>query len=242
MGKKRKPSGRRPSSELDRYVRRVSSLKEREYVRAMLSELVKNHAIPLEILEYIPVPPEEAGKTRFDQLYDAAMFLVFPGYKQETLKKLLGPTFADRKNTKIWRAMFPTKFGLSHVLFRASTFQEAFALACDYACRMSVRLYRKIPVDLTVRVQFVSERAVRRVLDIRWANRMSRRKKLKLVGRTYTPKEVYGSRLAALGRPSDEDYAVAKYVEARDLRKILRERDTVRVSSVENESFLREED
>jgi len=233
---------RSPSQKLEEYVRRVSSPKERAYFRAVLTELVENNVIPLDLLEHIPAPPEEAGKTRFDQLYDAAMSLVFPGYREETLGRLLGPTAADRENTRVWRAMFPAKFRLSHVLFRASSFQEAFALACDYACRMSLRLYRKVPVDLTVRVQFVSERAVRRMLDIRWANRKRWRRALQLQGRAYTPKEVYGARLAALGHPGSGEYAVAKYAEARDLRKVLKLRDRVRVSSVEKESFLREEE
>lgn len=227
---------------LESYVRRISSLKEREYFRTMLGELIENNSLPLDLLEHIPEPPEKVGKTRFDQLYDASMSLVFPGYMRETLDRLLGPTAEERTNTKIWRGMFPAKFGLSHVLFRASSFQEAFALACDYACRMSLRIHKQIPVDLTVRVQFVSERAVRRMLDIRWANRKRQRKKFKLVGRVYTPKEVYGARLAALGDPSDDQYSMAKYAEVRDLRTILKQKDLVRISSVEKETFRQEDD
>lgn len=242
-GKKRKRDpAREAEKRLEEYVRRVSSPKERQYFRTMLSELIENNVLPLELLEGVPEPPERAGKTRFDQLYDAAMSLVFPGYRDETLERLLGPTAKDRKNTKIWRAMFPAKFRLSHVLIRASSFQEAFALASDYACRMSLRLYREVPVDLTVRIQFVSERAVRRMLSIRWANRKRWRQRFKLVGRAHTPKEVYGARLAALGDPAEESYAVAKYAEARDLRKILKKRDRVRVSSVEKETFLPEDE
>lgn len=242
MARKRKGAGGSPEDRLEQCVRRISSPKERPYFRAMLADLVENNVVPLDLLELIPEPPEGAGKTRFDQLYDAAMSLVFPGYREETLGRLLGPTAVDRENTKIWRAMFPAKFGLSHVLLRAPSFQEAFALSCDYACRMSLRLYREIPADLTVRVQFVSERAVRRMLDIRWSNRKKWRRKFQLKGRAYTPKEVYGARLAALGPPADPDHSVVKYADARDLRKVLRMQDRVRVSSVEKEAFLREED
>lgn len=230
-------SGKADDERLEAFVRKASSPKEREYVRTMLRELVENNAIPLDLLEWVPAPPAKAGKTRFDQVYDAAMYLAFPGYREETLGRLLGPTAKDRPRTKIWRAMFPPKFRLSHVLLRASSFQEAFALGCDYACRMSVRLYRKVPVDLTLRIQFVSEKAVRRMLEMRWANRVKRRKQLQLVGRQYTPKEVVGARLVALGDPEKPEYSVAKYAEARDLRKILRERDRARVSSVETETF-----
>jgi len=169
VAKKRKSPGTSLEDRIEACVRRMASPKERPYFRAMLADLLENNALPLDLLERIPEPPDEVGKTRFDQLYDAAMSLVFPGYREETLGRLLGPTAEDRERAKIWRAMFPSKFGLSHVLLRAPTFQEAFALSCDYACRMSLRIYRRIPADLTVRVQFVSERAVRRMLDIRWS-------------------------------------------------------------------------
>lgn len=219
------------------YAKRAFSPKERPEFEAMLLELVRNNALPLELLDRIPAPPEEVGKTRFDQVYDAAMSLVFPGYERETLQKLLGPDFSE--DVKIWRAMFPPKFGLSHVLLRANSFQHAFALGCDYACRMSLRVHRRVPTDLTLRICFVSERAVRRILQIRWFNKVNRRNKLKLVGRTFSPKEVTGARLVAIGRPDRPGYSIFRYAEARDLRKILSERDEMRLSSVESEVFRR---
>lgn len=219
------------------YAKKIFSFKERPEFEAMLQELISNHALPLSLLDHIPAPPEQVGKTRFDQIFDAAMFLVFPGYEPETLQKLLGPDHDP--NVKIWRVMFPPKFGLSHVLIRATSLQQAFALGCDYACRMSLRLDRKIPVDLTLRISFVSERAVRRALQLRWFNKVARRNKLKLVGRVFSSKEVTGARLVALGRPDRSPYAIFRYAEARDLRKILRERDEMRLSSVESEIFRR---
>ena len=222
---------------LDEAAKRISSPKERKYVRALLEDLVTNNTLPIELLRRLPAPPEDTSKTRFDQLYDAAMFLAFPGYRGETLEKLLGPNVKTKSKTKIWRAIFPAKFRLSHVLLRAPTFQQAFALGCDYACRMSLRLYRQIPSDLTVRIQFVSEKAVRRMLKLRWANRVKRRKQLQLVGRVYTSKEITGARLVALGDPKTPEHTIFKYAEARDLRKILRMQEKVRVSSVETETF-----
>jgi hypothetical protein len=201
----------------------------------MLTELIENNIIPLDLLEYIPTSPTKVGKTRFDQLYDAAMYLVFPGYREETLGKLLGPVYDSE--TKIWRVMFPSKFRLSHVLLRAGSFQHAFALGCDYACRMSLRLYKKIPVDLTLRIQFVSEKAVRRMLEMRWANRVKKRKQLQLMGRVYTDKEISGARMVALGDPTQSVYSIAKYAEARDLRRILKYHNRMRISSVETETF-----
>lgn len=222
---------------LDAAARRMASPKERKVFRALLEDLVENNTVPLELLSRIPVPPEEAGKTRFDQLYDAAMFLAFPGYRLETLQKLLGPSATVRAKTKIWRVIFPERFRLSHVLIRAPTFQQAFALGCDYACRMSLRLYRSIPSDLTVRIQFVSEKAVRRMLNLRWANRVKKRRQLQLVGRVHTPKEIMGARLVAVGDPKTPEHSVFKYGEGRDLRKLLKLRERVRVSSVETETF-----
>jgi len=219
------------------YVKATSSPKERDYIRTMLEEFIKNNVLPIDLLEYIPRPPEEIGKTRFDQLYDAAMHLAFPGYRDETLEKLLGPTHKDRPRTKIFRCIYPEKFGLTHVLIRASSFQEAFALAADYACRLSLKMYNKIPNDLTVRVMFMSEKAVRRNLDMRWANRVKKRKTLQLEGRSFTTKEVTGAKLVALGHNKQEEFSIFKYAEARDLRKILRQKDKMRISSVETETF-----
>jgi hypothetical protein len=228
---------RSPKERLEEYIQRASSPKDRDYFRAMFVDFIHNNTIPLDLLKEIPIPAHKANKTRFDQLYDAAMSLAFPGYRNETLEKLLGPGAEVSPEIKIWRAIFPPKFKLSHVLIRANSYQHAFALGCDYACRMSLRLYRKIPFDLTIRIQFVSEKAVRRMLDMRWANRVKRRKELQLEGRKYTPKELAGARLVALGQPDQPEYSIAKYAEARDLKNILRKQNRVRISSVETETF-----
>lgn len=232
--------GRRASEAAEACARRISSKKEREYFRRALEDLVKNNAIPAELLDSVPVRAGSAGKSRFDQLYDAAAFLAFPGYREETLGRLLGPGAGEGGDTKIWRAMFPPRFGLAHVLIRAPDFRTAFALGCDYACRLSLRMFRRIPTDLTVRIQFVSEKAVRRMLGLRWANRVKRRKQLQLIGREFTPKEIAGARLVALGRPGTEEHSVFRYAEKRDLNKVLRGHGTVRVSAVETETFRKD--
>lgn len=222
---------------LDECAARASSPKDRQWLRTLLESMVKNHAIPIELLEHIPVPPQEAGKTRFDQLYDAAMALVFPGYTETVLEKLLGPMPPQGlRGTRIWRALFPPRFGVESVLLRARTFQEAFAKACDWACRVSLRSRGQVPVDLTVRVMFMSERALRRYLDVKWANKNVLRRKKKLVGREVSARQMNGARICALGHKSDPQRTIAHYAERKDLR-LARGAGWVRTSSVESESF-----
>lgn len=228
---------KRQEALFEKHLKRMTSPSERPWVAEMLRDFLKNNVLNLDLLEFIPQSPINVGKTRFDQLYDAALSLVFPGYREQTLERLLGPTYKDRPDTKIWRCIFPERFGLTHVMIRAASFQEAFALAADYACRMSLRIYRKIPTDLTVRVQFVSEKALRRTLDMRWANRVNKRNQLKMEGREFTPKEITGARLVALGHNLQSCYSIFHYMEARDLKRILKHKNQFRVSSVETETF-----
>lgn len=217
------------------YVERVSSEKDRPYVKEALREMILNNAIPLKILRDMPLPPREVGKTRFDQLYAASMALVFPGYRETTLGRLLGPEGFDPE-IKIFRAIFPEKFKVTHILLRARTYQEAFALACDYACRVSLRLFKKIPPDLTIRVLFMSESSLRRHLSIREVTKTNKRQQLKMEGRQFTDKQLRGARLAALGPPSDPNYSIFKYSEVKDLTR-LRNSGVTRTSAVETESF-----
>ncbi len=103
---------------------------------------------------------------------------------------------------------------------RADTYQEAFAFAADYACRVHLHLFRTIPVDLTVRVMFMSERALGRHLSIRRSVRTKKQQELKLMARVFTHKQLSGARLAALGPPTFPNYSIFKYVETKDLRRI----------------------
>jgi len=218
-------------------LKRACSRKEASQWREFLQDLVRNNAIPLELLTDLPIPASTTPRTRFDQIYAASMALAFPGYRKTTLRALLGP-WEGIQGVKVWRVVFPEKFGMAHVLLRAPTFQEAFARATDYACRSSLRLFRRIPTDLTVRVMFMGEKALRRHLGLRWANRVHKRKELQLVGREFTPRQLNGARIAALGSHDDPGYAIMKYSEFKDLDKI-RLNGRVRKSEVESESFSR---
>lgn len=241
MASKRKRRDQGPedaSRAVEDCLKRICSEKELDYWRPFLKDLVSNNAIPLELLEVVPVPARDGLRTRFDQVFAACMSLAFPSYRKTTLRALLGPS-EDVRDVKIWRVVLPDRFQLAHVLIRATTFQEAFALACDYACRASLRMWRKVPADLTVRVMFMSEKALRRHLDLRWANRVHKRKELQLEGREFTPRQVNGARLAALGPKADPWWSVAKYSERRDLEAVRQASGRTRRSEVEGESFKR---
>lgn len=222
--------------EIDRCLRRLRCGKDAEYFRSLLEAMVFQGTIPVDLLRTVPVSAQEGGKTRFDQLYDASMALVFPGYREDTLRAFLGP-MPSYGEEKIWRICLPEKFRVAHVLMRAATFQQAFALGCDYACRASLRVFGRIPEDLTIRVMFVSERALRRMLDMRWASKTHKRLQLKLIGREFTSKMTTGARLAALGHPNSPMHSIARYAERKDLDKVRKSHGLVRRSAVESESF-----
>lgn len=228
---------RKAVAAVEKCMKRFRGSKEKQYLASLLYSMVMNNSIPAELLDTLPASPAQIGKTRFDQLYDAATDLSFPGYRQETLERLLGPGASISDRTKVWRVILPPRFKLAHVLIRADSYQEAFALACDYACRASLRVHGRIPADLTIRVMFMTEKAIRRKLDMRWANRVNKRRQLQLVGRVFSPKEINGARIAALGPPTDARFQLAKYIEAKDLGKIAKAAGKARVSSVESEVF-----
>lgn len=234
-------SGWKPTDEaleaLEKKLQEVTNETDREYFRTIIMDMLRNNVLPEGLLEHVPVPASVAGKTRFDQLYDAASSVAFPGYSPAVLERLLGPD--GDPDMKVWRVMLPRDFGIRHCIIRARTYQEAFGFACDYACRMSLRLYRRIPSDMTIRVQFVSDRALRRTLDIRWRNRTRKRQELNVEGRVFTQKDVQGARLAALGRPGTMEYRLAWYADRQDLLKIRRHKDQIRCSVVEYESLPR---
>jgi hypothetical protein len=222
--------------------KRFKKAKENEYLTQLLTELVINNVLPIDLTDEIPIEPEKAGKSRFDQIYDAVMDLAFPGYGKNTVERLTGTSDGLTDKTKIWRIILPEKFKVPHVLIRADSYQEAFGKACDYVCRISLRIHGKIPSDLQIRVIFVSEKAIRRHLKVRWANRLNKRKRLNLVGREFTPKEIEGAKFAALGDPKDGKYRIAKYMEEKDLKKIKKKSGKTRISSVEHEAASKSEE
>ena len=223
---------------IDDCLGRLRCGKDAPYFRSLLEAMVFQGVIPLDLLDTVPLPAQEAGKTRFDQLYAAAMALVFPDYREETLRRFLGPEEPIGQD-KVWRICFPEKFKIAHVFMRAGSFPQAFALGCDYACRISMRALGHVPADLTIRVMFVSERALRRFLDMRWAAKTHVRMQLKLVGREFTPRMIQGARLAALGHPDEPMHSIAKYAEMKDLDRVRRSHKLVRRSAVESEVFKR---
>jgi hypothetical protein len=223
-------------SEVIQYLKKNIGLeKDTEYFKNMIVDLIINNAVPIELIKNVPQKALKIGKTRFDQLYDASMSLAFPSYGEDTLSKLISESTED---TKIWRAIYPEKYKLSHVLIRAVSYQEAFALACDFGCRMSLRMYRTIPSDMTIKVSFMSEKAIRRYLKIKWANRLNKRRKLQLIGREFTAKEISGAKLIALGN-KDSKYSIVKYSEKIDLARISKNHGQTRVSKIEQESLRR---
>lgn len=222
---------------IERCILRMCGKKDEEYFREVLQELVKNNAIHYSILEDIPIHPAKAGKTKFDQIYDAAQKLAFPDYKLNTLKRLVGDNIDP--DMKIWRVILPESLGIASVLIRANSYQDAFALACDYACRVSLRLFKKIPSDLSIRVMFMSERSLRRHLKVRELNKYNKRKTLKLEGREFTFKQLAGARIFALGHfKNDHRRSLARYVEKKDLDRIYEKTELYRVSGVESEVLM----
>ena len=234
------PSAAEAHQAIEGCLKRLRCGKDAPYFRQLLESMVLHGAVPVDLLKILPVPAQEAGRTRFDQLFEAAMALAFPEYRTETLKRFLGPDAGKIRPSedKIWRILFPDKYGLAHVLMRAGSYQQAFALACDYACRASLRAYGRVPADLTIRIMFVGERALRRILDMRWAAKTHKQQQLKLLGREFTPRMMKGARLAALGNPRNPLHSVARYAEMKDLVKV-RAKGLDRSSPVESESFKR---
>jgi hypothetical protein len=223
---------------VERAAKRSSSSKDIEYIKYLLRELVNNHSIPIDLLNEIPVKAKKIGKTRFDQIYDAYMALMFPNYTESTLERLLGYFKEDNEDIKIWRVILPERFRISQILLRAKSFQEAFALACDYICRTSMWLYHEIPSDITIRIIYMTESALRRFLGIRAMNRRSKRKKFQFKSREFTPKQIQGAVYAGLS-PSSSQYSIMKYVEKKDLKIISKSVNRKRISAVESESKRR---
>ncbi len=220
---------------IEECVRRIGRPTDRDAFREILTGLVKNNVVPISLLTTVPQRSGKAGKTRFDQIYDACMFLAFPDYKPLTRDRAFGPEAPE--DMRYWRALFPKEFGLSHVILRACSFQQAFAFACDYACRLSLREHRRIPDDLSVRIQFVSDSQAARMLDIRQAVRHRTRIASNLRGRQYSAKDIIGARLVAIGRKEGDGYSIFKYAEDKDLKRIAELRAEVRVSAVDVETF-----
>jgi hypothetical protein len=85
---------------------------------------------------------------------------------------------------------------------------------------------------------FVTEKALRRHLNVRWANRVKKRHTLQIGAREFTTKQVNGARIAALGHShNDPRRSIAKYAEVRDLVRTRVKAGLVKLSSVELETL-----
>jgi hypothetical protein len=207
------------------------------YIATMLAEMVGNDAIPIELLNYIPLPPYQVGKTKFDQVYDAALSVAFPPYDPDTVQKFQRVCDRQDLNTKIWKIMIPEKFQIANVLIRANSFKEAFALGSDYACRVALRINKRIPTDLTIRVRYMTDKSIRKYLAARRSNKYSKRKKWGFVGHEFSTKEITGAIVYALGHPIHDEYKLASYAEHKDLKNMRRVSGITRLSKIEVESY-----
>lgn len=205
----------------------------KEYYEPLLTEMVRNYTIPASLLSDVPKQPGDIGKTRFDQLYDASMELAFPGYSKQVIDELFGDGNAN-PFIRIWRVIIPQEYGIANVLIRAETYQDAFALACDYVCRTHLRIHGKIPSDISIRVMFMSDGSMRRFLSFRVANKMNGRKKYNLIGRELSLKQMYGARMFALGHlRNNPRRSLAKYVENKEMTRL----KNTKTSGVESETL-----
>jgi len=216
-------------------VQRICRPDEREAFLEFLTALVENNAIPASLLTTVPRRASKAGATRFDQIYDVCMFLAFPDYAPKVHDTAFGPDAPE--DMKLWRVILPREYGLSHVIVRSQSFQQAFSLACDYACRLSLRERRRIPGDLTIRVQFMDNVVTSRMLDIRQAVKYRQRVLSGTKGREFSAKDIAGARLVAIGRREGKNYSIFKYMDNMDLRNLEEGLGRRRLSAVDKETF-----
>jgi len=215
-------------------VEKMASSKEQEWVREFLTNLILNDTIPLELLKLIPTRAAEVGRTRFDQIYEIAMLAAFPGYSPKVVEEL---TYEQDPDIKVWKVILPAEYKINHVMIRARSFQEAFALGCDYACRANLRVNHKIPKDLTIRVSRVSNDTMLKTIKQREWARKSKRRVFKHdawshEGDALKDKRT-GVRIFGLGNVNT---SLIRYIDMRDL-DTLRFQDVTTTSSVENESI-----
>jgi len=223
---------------IDMALDRFACETDKEYFRDLLVKIVEQNAAPMELFAELPLPTQESGKTRFDQIYEAMQYISFPPYSKAIITALLGENI--NPHIKVWRVSLPEKFKVANCLIRAETYQDAFALACDYACRIHLRLFKSIPKDLTIRVAHMSSVAIAKYLGIR---KKIRNQKSRVyasgVARQFTPKQVLGARTAALGHSfNDPRRSIAIYADRQDMHKARRYQGMIRMISVELESHV----
>ncbi len=217
---------------------RFTTEKDREYFRALLTDIITKNQAPLELLNEVPDDARRIGKTRFDQIYDALINIAFPPYSTSVLKLLLGT--AENKEVRVWRVSLPERYKVGNTLIRAYSYQDAYALACDYACRIHLRLFHEIPKDLTIRVQYMSNTALAKFLRARHLIRNHKSQVYRSgLSREFTPTQVLGARTAALGHShQDPQRKLAIYIDNKDMMKARLYQGMLRMVNVELESLI----
>lgn len=225
---------------------RVSKLKnssapDRSYWQEFFFELLKNKVLPVSFFKEFPESVTEIGKSLFDQVYDACVKSMIPDYSEDVVESVVGlGAVVNSSDIKIFRAIYPENFGLNGILIRARSFQEAFAFACDYGCRFHLREFRKFPTDLNIRVSYVNEKFMRRLLDVRHMNRNKKSRTFNLTSKaTWTEKQRCGVRNAASYHPASEYYSVVRYAEDKSNVE-LKKAGLFKSSCIEQESFGKE--
>lgn len=205
----------------------------------MLKDLIEHRMLNVSHLEKIPttVFKHPESKTRFDQLYDAAMNTAFPDYAEEIVQQMFGEREIQKeeKSTRLWRVILPAHHKIAHAFIRARSYQEAFAFACDYVCRASLLGFHVLPFDLTVRVQAVSEDEVREIYRLRTANNKVAARKKGFEHEKITDKQVGNSTKPHGVDPKTPEFALVKYLAARDMDN-LKLRNVVRLSALDQET------
>ena len=223
---------------IDAALDRFALQTDREYFKELLTKIIEQNAAPAEMFAVLPQKPQKTGITRFDQIYQAMQYISFPPYSKSIINGLLGT--GEEFHMKVWRVSLPERFKVGNTLIRAETYQDAFALACDYACRIHLRLYKSIPRDLTLRVQYMSGVAIAKYLGVRQKIRNNKsRVYYSGASREFTPKQILGARTAALGHAhNDPNRSIAIYADRTDQHKARRYQGMIRIVNVELESLI----
>ncbi len=224
-------------SKINTFVKNIDGEKSQTYFAEFLKNLIATGTVPVEALEGLPARPSKVGKTRFDQLYDLAQLITFMNYSESTIKGLLGE--GGDLNTRLWRVVLPKEYGIASIYLRAPTYQDAFALACDYVMRVSLRLNQIIPQEMTIKVESVTDQEARGMIAFRNKDRKRHARILNFKMPEVTPRQLRGIRLAALGYAmNDPRRSIVRYIEEKEVKYVNRVPGIARISAVDSEVLL----
>lgn len=214
---------------IDMIIDKISRNKKEKVFWKQYLEKIQSAGYNLDLyLRYLN-KPSDSMMTRIDQIYEISHLIEFPLYSDDTLSSIFGDKYNN--NVRIWRIILPKDLKYMNVLIRAASFQEAFAYANDYACRTSLNMHGKIFPDMTIRVKYVKENEIRKILQIRKSNSGKIRKT--------TPRQVFGKRICAIGSILDSNYSIMKYIEYKDLKVLRDVFGKARINCIETEIHRR---